>query len=175
MEGLPQGPHLFKAQMMQEALAMARLGLERGELPIGAIVTKGAEVLSRAFTQEKTEGRYLVHADFLALHSADLLRLSLDERRQMTLYVTLEPCLMCFGAALSSFIGEIVYALESPGDGAISRVVPHWTPDPHFPAYRLPVITSGICREESRELFRAYVDSCSGDGLRNWALSLANL
>ena len=165
----------LRDRMMSHALKEAKAGLTGGELPIGAIVALGDRIVAEARTCEKAERRYLVHADLLALQQADLQRPSMQERRQMTLYVTLEPCMMCLGAAMSFFIGEVVYALESPGDGAVKRVVPHWQPDENFPAYRLPNIIGGIGREESRQLFADYAETAPRGGFRTWALSLAAL
>jgi tRNA(adenine34) deaminase len=83
---------------MREALAVARTGLEVGEMPIGAVVVVGDEIVAAAYTQEVTTGRLLVHADLLALEAAD--KVISGRRQRSTLYVNLEPCLMCLGAHL---------------------------------------------------------------------------
>ena len=75
--------------------------LVAGELLIGAVVVLNRQVIAAAHTREKTEGRLLVHADFLALEAADRLRPFPGRRRDAALFVNLEPCLMCFGAAMS--------------------------------------------------------------------------
>lgn len=160
---------------MREALSTALDGLHRGELPIGAVVAHKGKILARSYTSEKSEGRYLVHADLLALLQADLKRPNMSERREMTLYVTLEPCIMCFGAAMSFFIGEIVFGLESPGDGAISHGLHRQKAPKDFPAYKSPTVTGGVLRSESQELFRLYAEQATPGGFRDWALSLANL
>src|SRR5689334_2753191 len=109
-------------QFMREALRMASLGLERGELPIGAVVVLDGRVIAAAHTTEAAERRLLVHAELLALEAADRLQPFPGRRRDAQLFVTLEPCLMCLGAAMSFFLGAIHYALESPGDGAVALV-----------------------------------------------------
>src|SRR5688500_2253225 len=86
-------------QFMREALAVARAGLQKGELPIGAIVVVEGRIVASAHTMERGEGRFLVHADLLALEAADKLRPFPGKRREASLYVNLEPCLMCLGAA----------------------------------------------------------------------------
>src|SRR5579883_2862909 len=107
---------------MREALKVAREGLEAGELPIGAVVVLDGKVIASAHTREKAEGRLLVHADLLALEEADRLTPFPRRRRDTKLFVNLEPCLMCLGAAMSFFVGEIYYGLESPSDGAVELV-----------------------------------------------------
>jgi tRNA(adenine34) deaminase len=91
------------------------------------------------------------------------------------LFVTLEPCLMCLGAAMSFFLGKIYYGLESPGDGAVA-LARHWQRDTSaFPAYRLPEVHGGILREESRSLFRQYVARHASGPMWEWARTLAAL
>jgi tRNA(adenine34) deaminase len=95
-----------------------RVGLELGEMPIGAVVVVDDEIVATAHTQEVTSGRLLVHADLLALEAAD--KVISGRRRRSTLYENLEPCLMCLGAAFTDKLGTLVYWLESPGDCGIA-------------------------------------------------------
>ena len=83
------------------ALAMAESGLAAGEMPIGAIVLSGDLVLARAFTQERTLGRRIVHADLLALEQADVSLGTTRPEAPLVLAVNLEPCMMCLGAAVT--------------------------------------------------------------------------
>lgn len=78
-------------RFMREALKMARIGLEKGELPIGAVVVLNNEIIAAAHTMEKTAGRLLVHADLLALEAADKIKPFPGKRRDAVLYVTREP------------------------------------------------------------------------------------
>ena len=169
------GDESIVQRMMMEAIQEAKKGMLAGELPIGAIVAIGDIVVSRAFTKERASGRYLVHADLLALQEADSKGLTMDERRQARLYVTLEPCMMCFGAAMSFIIGQVVFGLESPGDGAVSRILPHWHTNESFPAYKLPFVKGCVLRKECQDLFKEYVAKAPPGGFRDWANSLAQL
>jgi tRNA(adenine34) deaminase len=165
----------IREHFMREALAVARQGLDKGELPIGAIVVVNGRIIASAHTMERSEGRFLVHADLLALEAADRLQPFPGKRREAALYVNLEPCLMCLGAAMSFFLGEIYYGLESPGDGAVDLVRQWQKKHEDFPGYRAPRITGGILREESIALFQEYVDRHSSGAMWEWAKTLSSM
>ena len=162
-------------KFMREALRVAREGLDAGELPIGAVVVANGEIIAESYTRERSEGRLLVHADLLALEAADRIRPFPGRRRDAQLFVTGEPCLMCLGAAMSFFIGEIYFGHESLSDGAV-KLVRQWKRDEGaFPNYRIPQITGGILRDEAIELFREYVCLHDSGPLWEWAKSIARL
>ena len=160
---------------MRHTLALAAGALELGELPIAAIVTLDDEILSSGTASEQQEKRYLGHAELVALEMADRLGLSYDKRRRARLFTNLEPCLMCMGAAMSFFLGEIVYALESPGDGAVDLVLAWNRREEDIPGYQVPKITGGLLRAESIRLFEAYVGRHAPGPMRDWAETLARL
>ena len=160
---------------MRQVLALAGDALDQGELPIAAMVVLDGEIISRATTSEVREKRFLGHAELVALEIADRQHLSYNQRIRATLYTNLEPCMMCMGAAMSFFLSEIVYALESPGDGAVD-VVKSWVrKEDDFPGYQVPKITGGILREESIRLFEDYVARHEAGPMRDWAETLTNL
>ena len=160
---------------MQETLALAERALVCGELPIAALVVLDGRIIARATTREREEQRFLVHAELLALEQADRLRPFPGRRRDCQLYTNLEPCMMCLGAAMSFFCGEIYYALESPSDGAVALAQRWERADQSFSEYRLPAITGGMLREESIRLFQRYVDQHEPGPAWGWAKSLAEL
>jgi tRNA(adenine34) deaminase len=160
---------------MTEALKMARLGLDKGELPIGAVVVLNNELIAAAHAMEKTEGRLLVHADLLALEAADRIKPFPGKRREAVLYVTGEPCLMCLGAAMSFFLGEIYYGHECPGDGAVVLVQQWQRKEEDFPNYRVPKITGGVMRQAGIEMFKEYVARHSSGAMWEWARTIAAL
>lgn len=126
-------------------------------------------MIAEAWTSERADARYLVHAELKALLAADAMGLTRSERRRCVLYTTLEPCMMCLGAAISAQVGAVVYALESPGDGASALAVDR----PGLPAvFRPPPVRGGLGRAASRALFARYAASAPPGGLRDWALSL---
>jgi tRNA(adenine34) deaminase len=160
---------------MQQVLALAGEALDQGELPIAAMVVLDDEIISQASTSEVREKRFLGHAELVALEIADKQHLSYEERVRVKLYTNLEPCLMCMGAAMSFFLGEIVYGLASSGDGAVA-VVKSWVrKEEYFPGYRVPKITGGILRAESIRLFEDYVAQHDDGPMWDWAKALTQL
>ena len=161
---------------MRRTLALAERAIERGELPIAALVVLDGRVIASAHTAERREGRLLVHAELLALEQADRLKPFPGSRREAVLYTNLEPCLMCLGAAMSFQLGAIYYALESPSDGA-AALAQGWQRDEEaFPGYQVPVLTGGLLRQDSLCLFQQWVErNPPGGPLWEWARSLADL
>jgi tRNA(adenine34) deaminase len=160
---------------MEKVLHLASEALDNGEFPIAAMVVLDDEIISQAVTSEMGEQRFLVHAELIALELADKLQLTYKQRIRGVLYTNLEPCLMCMGAAMSFFLGEIVYGLESPGDGAVELVQSWVRKENDLPGYRVPKIIGGILREESIHLFKAYANRHEAGLMRDWAETLARL
>jgi tRNA(adenine34) deaminase len=162
-------------QYMRETLALAAEALELGEFPIAAMVILDDRIIARGTASEQRERRFLGHAELVALEEADRLGLSVDERREAKLFTNLEPCLMCVGAAMSFFLGEITYGLESPGDGAVDLVRAWVRREEDIPGYQLPRITGGLLRTESIKLFEEYVSRQASGPMQDWAETLAGL
>jgi len=158
---------------MGEALAVAAEGLAAGELPIGAVVVVDGEVVGRAHTREVAERRLLVHAELLALEQAD--RVLGRRRADAVLVTTLEPCLMCLGAAATAMVPRVVYALASPGDGT-ADLAAWW--DAHrrddLPHVRLPGLRGGVGAAGARALIERFVASRPDprEPLARWAATL---
>src|SRR5215218_4891083 len=130
--------------------------MRAGELPVGAVVVMGDEIIGRAYTQERTQGRRLVHADLLAMEQADR-RLGWKPREHpLVLAITLEPCLMCLGAAMALGVSEVYHGLEAHDDGA-AGIPAVWRPTRQgMPFSRLPAVAGGYRRQECRDQFRRY-------------------
>src|SRR5207302_6506226 len=105
----------------------AERSLDEGAMPIGAVLACDGEVLAEAHWRGVAHG-LLNHPEHVVLVAADE-RMRPGQRRQCTLYTTLEPCLMCMGTAMSFGVARIVYAMAAPADGA-ADVAEQWTP-PH--------------------------------------------
>lgn len=93
----------------------------------------------------------------------------------LTLAVNLEPCLMCLGAAVTLGVERVLFALESPNDGAVD-LLGRWQPPVEQSFFRRPGhIRGGILRRQSQELFAQYAAGPGPQGMRDWAQSLAKL
>jgi len=139
---------------MRKALASAERALQQGEFPVGCVLVHNDAILvngMRRGTRRQMPSE-LEHAEMIAL--AELERRFPDPpRSEITLYCTLEPCLMCFGAILLSGVGTLVYAYEDAMGGAASCARDHLAP---LYAGSTIAVTGGICRPESLALFKAF-------------------
>lgn len=103
-------------EYMTLALAEARLAEDEGEVPVGAVVALDGKVIARAHNQVIALNDPTAHAEVLALRGAGQL-LRNYRLPGATLYVTLEPCLMCFTAMIHARIGRLVFAAKDPKTG----------------------------------------------------------
>ncbi|WP_250037546.1 deaminase [Paractinoplanes maris] len=158
-------------EMVKAAVAVAEAGMAAGELPIGAVVEMGGQIVASAFTRDVSLGRRLVHADLLAMIEADEKLGWRARPHPLRLAVNLEPCLMCLGAAMALKVDEVYYGLESPADGGAS-VAAAWPVSPDLPWYRPPVMLGGLRRAEVQDQFRRYCERAPDSGLRSWAATL---
>lgn len=145
-------PNDTDAAMMRLALEEARSAAEKGEVPVGAVVARGTEVVARAHNERETTNDPTAHAELLALRrAAEALhgwRLT-----DCTLYATLEPCPMCAGALHAARIGRLVYAAPDPKAGAAGTLydLPSDARLNHvFPTER------GLLEPEAATLLRAF-------------------
>jgi tRNA(adenine34) deaminase len=93
---------------MRAALEQARLAAKTNEVPIGAVVMRGEEIVAQAHNETVARQNPTYHAEFLAIERA-LETLDTDRLTDCTLYVTLEPCAQCAGAIVLSKVGKLVF------------------------------------------------------------------
>ncbi len=105
------------AEFMALALTQAKEALKKGEIPVGACVVKDGAVVFSAHNQTRESKSAMAHAETLALEGA-MRALDASRLDGCTLYVTLEPCPMCVGAALVSRVKRIVFGAYEPQSGA---------------------------------------------------------
>jgi tRNA(adenine34) deaminase len=139
-------------RMMRAALDEARKALAAGEVPVGAVVAVGGEVVSTGFNQPISSVDPTAHAEVVAMrHAARTLgnyRLT-----GATLYVTVEPCLMCVGAMVHARITTLVFGAAEPKSGAIvSAMAAHEAPGLN---HRIEVV-SGVLEEDCRQLIQQF-------------------
>ena len=102
--------------MMRRALLAAHDAAERGEVPVGAVVARGSEILAVAANDREATGDPTAHAELLAIREA-AKALGGWRLTGCTLYATLEPCPMCAGAAHAARLSRLVYATPDPKAG----------------------------------------------------------
>ena len=107
---------------MRHAIELARQGQESGEVPVGAVIVKDNQVVGEGWNQPISQHDPSAHAEMVALRQAGK---SLNNYRLLgtTLYVTLEPCVMCAGAIIHARVGRVVYGANDPKAGAAGSVV----------------------------------------------------
>ena len=160
-------------EKMKITLDLAEEALLQGEMPISACVFMGDHVVARAYTSEKTEGRLLVHAELKALQQTDILRFTLSDRKKLQLFTSLEPCLMCYGAAMSFCLGEIYYSLKAPEDGA-SDLINFHNFNSDYLRFQKPFMLGGYELERSKFLFSRYSELTPAGPLYDFACQVLN-
>ena len=110
------------AVYMQQALALAQLAAQAGEVPVGAIVVKNGEIIGRGSNEPIGLHDPTAHAEINAMRQA-AQHLGNYRLVDCTLYVTLEPCAMCSGAIQHARIGRLVFGASDPKTGACGSVV----------------------------------------------------
>lgn len=107
-----------KELLMKEALVQAKKALKKGEVPIGAVVVLGDEIIGRGYNQPITMKDPTAHAEIIALKEASN-RLENYRLNEAIIYTTLEPCLMCAGALVHARIKKIIFAAQDTKSGVV--------------------------------------------------------
>ena len=137
---------------MRAALEQARLAIDAGEVPIGAVVVIDGQIVARAFNQPIRAVDPTAHAEVLALRAAAQQAGNYRLTGAM-LYVTVEPCLMCVGALVHARIKEVVFGAVEPRSGAlVSTVRGHEIAGLN---HRLTV-TGGVLEADCRDLIQQF-------------------
>ncbi len=140
-------------QLMLQALEEAKKGYSEGEVPVGAVLaTQDGTIVAKAHNQPVALSDPSAHAEILAMRKAGL---ALHNYRLVStiLVVTIEPCLMCMGAALFSRIAKLVFGAGDPKAGAAGSVY-NLAADDHL-NHKIEVV-SGIMEEECRSLMQNF-------------------
>ncbi|MBR3318418.1 MAG: tRNA adenosine(34) deaminase TadA [Atopobiaceae bacterium] len=150
-----QGQQALDEQFMRMALDEARAAAEEGEVPCGAIVVCDGEVVARAHNRREGDADPSAHAEFRAMLEAarNLERWRLTG---CTVYVTLEPCLMCAGLMVNARIDRCVFGASDPKGGALGTLydVSH-DPRLNHEFEVTPGVLVDDCANELRQFFRA--------------------
>ena len=134
-------------QFMRRALDEAMAARDAGEIPVGAVVVAGGRIIARAHNLTETLGDVTAHAEMQAITSAATM-LSGKYLKDCTLYVTVEPCVMCAGAIGWAQISRVVYGACDEKRG-YSRYAPN-------ALHPKTTVTSGVLEEECKSLMQAF-------------------
>jgi tRNA(Arg) A34 adenosine deaminase TadA len=137
---------------MQMAVEQAKLAAAIGEVPIGAVVVRDGEVIAAAHNRREADKDPSAHAEFSALIEATR---ALDRWRLTgcTVYVTLEPCLMCAGLMHQARIDRCVYGATDPKGGALGTL---YTVNSDERLNHRFEVTAGVCEEECAALLSTF-------------------
>jgi tRNA(adenine34) deaminase len=139
-------------QFMQQAIEQAQLAAVAGEVPVGAVLVRDGQVIAKAFNKPIGNHDPSAHAEMLALREAA----KTEENYRLpgsTLYVTLEPCVMCSGAILHARVDRVVFGAPDPKTGAAGSVLDV------FSSKQINHQTSvegGVMSEECGQLLRSF-------------------
>lgn len=138
---------------MNIALKQANVAYNKDEVPVGAVIVMDGKIISKAHNLRQSKHDVMGHAEILAIKKATK-KLNAWILDNATLYVTLEPCLMCSGAILQSRIKRIVFATFEPKHGVMGSIM-NITSDKYKFNHKIEVV-SGVLKDESSNLLKKY-------------------
>jgi tRNA(adenine34) deaminase len=141
--------------MMRRALELAERAGGHGDVPIGAVVARGAEVLGQAGNERELRRDPTAHAEVLALRQA-AERIGGWRLLETTIYVTLEPCPMCAGAITLARVPRLVYGAADPKGGAVGSVIDLFA-EPVV--NHRPAVEAGLLAADSAALLEGFFSS----------------
>ncbi len=137
---------------MRLALDQAAEAATHGDVPIGAVIVRDGELIAARHNERELTGDPTAHAEILAIRDA-ARRVGHWRLLDCTLYVTLEPCVMCAGALVNARIGRVVFAADDPKAGAVGSLYQVCS-DPRL--NHRPPVSTGLRAEEAGSLLRAF-------------------
>jgi tRNA(adenine34) deaminase len=140
---------------MRQALELAKRAGDTQEVPVGAVVVKDGTVIGEGWNRPIVDNDPTAHAEIVAMRAAAMQRQNYRLEGAI-LYVTLEPCAMCIGAALNARIARVVFGAWDPKAGACGSVFD--LPRERKLTHRIDVF-GGVCSEECSALLRRFFEA----------------
>ncbi len=134
---------------MKQALKEANKAFDDGEVPVGAVVVMGERIIARGHNQVERLNDPTAHAEMIALTSA-FNYLGSKYLPEASIYITVEPCLMCAGALYWSKVTKIIWGADDEKNGHKRITEPHW------PFHPKTEVVKGILKPECTELMKRF-------------------
>lgn len=136
---------------MRRAIELAKKAASLGEVPVGAVVVKGDEIIAEGYNRRETDKNATAHAELLAINEA-CKKLGGWRLHMCELYVTLEPCPMCAGAIVNSRIKRVVIGSKDAKAGAFGTLINL----NFYPLNHKPEVEFGVCEREATALLQEF-------------------
>ena len=153
---MDRDPEQLDERMMRLALDQAELAAQHDDVPIGAVVARGDEVLGAAGNERELRCDPTAHAEVQALRQAAEALGGLPET---TIYVTLEPCAMCAGAISLARVPRLVFGAADPKGGAVGGIIDLYRQPASAALNHRPDVEGGLLSEESKSLLENFFAS----------------
>lgn len=137
---------------MQEALKLAKKAALENEVPVGCVIVQNDKIIARSYNKRKQTNNVLGHAEILAIQKASkkLKTWILDDA---TIYITLEPCLMCSGAIIQARFKKVVFAASEPKFGCAKSIINVFNIE-KFNHH--PKVVSGVLEDEAKIILKTF-------------------
>lgn len=132
---------------MKKAIAEAKKAFKKNEVPIGAVIVKNGKIISKAYNKKENSNLATSHAELLAINKA-CKKIKNWRLLDCTLYVTVEPCMMCFGAILESRISKVIYGTVNENYGWISNNKSNFNIE----------IIGNVCEKECKNIMKLFFE-----------------
>lgn len=142
---------------MAQAFALAQQAAKEGEVPVGAVIVRAGECLGKGYNQVRQLSDASAHAEMLAMRQA-MQHLGYERLEGSTLYVTLEPCMMCMGALLHARVSRLVFGARDYRAGAAGSMINLARGFKVYPAIQVDEgVMHGDCEALLKQFFQATV------------------
>ena len=140
-----------KEYFMKQALKEAKKAYKKEEIPVGAVIVKNGEIISKAHNLKETKNSSISHAEILAIEKANK-KLGAWRLENAEMYITLEPCMMCMGAIINSRIKKIYIGTLDPKTGSCKSVINI----DNYKFNHVVQIETGILKEECEYILKDF-------------------